>query len=159
MIIKKYLESIQDEESIFPMDSIHKKRKVLRTLYPEQVNGGAVAPRILIDFDQTIHSYDNGWKDGVIYGNVIKGTKEAINILKEKYEIVIFTARLSQINENTEEAKQQIEEWLREQNIYFDLVTADKMPAHFYIDDKAIRFEGNWNDILTKIKQIENTIN
>lgn len=152
MKLSKYLQKLQNKESVFPMDSIEKKKKIIRTVYPEQKNE-AITPRIMIDFDQTIHSFDQGWQDGVIYGDVIEGTREAINFLKEKYEIVIFTARLSKIQTNIEQRKREIENWLHENDVYFNLVTADKLPAHFYIDDKAIRFEGNWDDILTKIEK------
>ena len=54
----------------------------------------------MIDFDATIHSYHNGWSNGVIYGYPIEGSVESITELKNKgYEIVIFTARLAKQTE------------------------------------------------------------
>ena len=113
--------------------------------------------RVMIDFDGVIHSYDNGWQGGEIYGNVIEGAKEAIDVLKEKYQIVIFTTRASKrYNDlvSSDKLVADVSAWLKEHDIYFDKITSDKLGAICYVDDKAIRFENNWKDILDKIKEI-----
>lgn len=113
--------------------------------------------RIMIDFDGVIHSYHEGYKDGSIYGYVIENTKETIDELSIDHQIVIFTTRVSEGHnvdqgESVEEKRKQIENWLSENEIFFDFITADKLPAIVYIDDKAIRFENNWCDVKSKIK-------
>lgn len=108
----------------------------------------------MIDFDGVIHTYDNGWQDGELYGKPIKGSKEAIDKLKDMgYEIVIFTTRASrEINgPETDKLISNLEDYLKENEIHFDDITAEKLTAEFYIDDKGIRFENNWNEIMNKI--------
>ncbi len=157
MNMDEYLESIQNQdESLFPMDSIQKKKKPFRPVYPESISALTTNKRIMIDFDQTIHSYHEGWSDGVIYGYPLKGAKEAIEQLKSTgYEIIIFTARLSETQEfEKNRRKKEISEWLDKYEILYDDITSDKLPALCYIDDKAIRFEGCWMEALNNVEQI-----
>lgn len=108
--------------------------------------------RLMIDFDGVIHSYHKGYLDGEIYGYVIDDAKEVIDELKNDFEIVIFTSRLSNENSNNQSEKRKIEDWLKENKIHYDYITSDKLAAEYYIDDKAITFNNNWSDILNKIK-------
>lgn len=165
--IDSFLEKIQNQdESIFPIDSPHtgkafKWKKYYRTVDTTEGIDPSFQDkkRIMIDFDGVIHSYDNGWQNGKIYGKVINGTKEAINYLRDKgYEIVIFTTRASEshnINPKSKELISDLENWLKQNNIYFDKITSEKIGAVVYIDDRAIRFENNWNDIIEKINTLE----
>lgn len=168
-ILKHYLENLQNETSASAglpgFDSPHSRKKPLK-YYDEQNtdpdefrnNEGynkSKLGRILIDLDGVIHSYEEGWKDGSLYGDVIQGAKETIDKLSIDYEIVIFTSRLSQEAQNEETIKEQkrlISEWLGKNNVYFDHITADKLPAILYIDDNAIRFDGNWEEVLENLK-------
>jgi len=166
-VIESFLKKIQNqEESIFPVDSPHTgKAYKWKKYYPTVDTFEKVDPsfqdkkRIMIDFDGVIHSYDNGWQGGKIYGKVIEGTKEAIDSLKDKgFEIVIFTTRASNthnINPKSEQLVSDMENWLNTNNIYFDKITSEKLGAVVYIDDRAIRFENNWNDIIEKINNLE----
>ena len=172
-IVESFLKKIQrQDESIFPMDSPHtgkafnwkKKTGKFKTL-PQIETSEGVDPsfqdkkRIMIDFDGVIHSYDKGFQNGEVYGNVIEGSKEAVEHFKSKgYEIVIFTTRASKehnIDPKSKELISNVESWLNKNGIYFDDITADKLGAVAYIDDKAIRFESNWDDIIEKINEIE----
>lgn len=109
--------------------------------------------RLLIDFDGVIHSYHEGYKDGSIYGYLLEGAKETIDELSKTHQIVIFTSRVSQSQneESLNQIKKDIEDWLNKHEIYFDFITADKLAAVAYIDDNAIRFENNWSEIKNKI--------
>lgn len=103
--------------------------------------------RIMIDFDGVLHDYKRGWNNGKL-GWPIPGGKEFIDKMKDKFEIVIFTSRAC--NEEYPEVEEMIESvgnWLDEHEIYYDLITATKLPAVLYIDDKAIRFNNNWDKI------------
>jgi len=152
--IRKYL----DNESIFPIDSPHTGKKLPEDVYMSEQERKS-PERILIDFDRTIHKYSKGWLDGSIYDKPIDGIKEAINELRQKYEIVIFTARVSQEeNKDWKEQSLAIKEWMKHYGIYFDRITAEKLAAKFYIDDRAIRFEGNWSTTLQVIRQLESVI-
>lgn len=153
-------------ESVFPMDSFPSfgKRTMLRTLYPrtdENLDEEAeYKKRVMIDLDGTIHKYSQGYSDGTIYDRPFEGAKRVIDYLKNLgYEIVIFTTRASeenakQFNYNLDEEIGKIKDWLIKYNIYFDRITAEKLAADFYIDDKAINIpNGDWDTVLYVIKK------
>lgn len=156
-----------DNESVggFAIDSFpgmkrkKKKSQIIRTIFPENKNE-AMPKRAMIDLDGTIHKYSQGYKDGEIYDNPFEGAKEVIDWLKQNgYEIVIFTTRLSKENAkelggDLKKQAKNIIQWLKKNNIYFDRITAEKIAAQFYIDDKAIHINnGNWNTVLNVIKK------
>ena len=167
-IIDKILErrKVDDQESVggfaidsFPETPSKKKRQVIRTVYPESKDE-MLPKRAMIDLDLTLHKYSKGYKDGEIYDDAFDGAKEVIDWLRKKgYEIVIFTTRASEQNakENGGDHKEQIKkvaEWLKDNGIYFDRITAEKLAADFYIDDKAIHIKnGDWKSVLNVIKK------
>ena len=164
--IDKILERVKDNEAVgafaidsFPKSKRKKKRQIIRTVYPENKNE-QIPRRAMIDLDGTIHKYSDGYKDGTIYDNAFDGAKEVINWLRRKgYEIVIFTTRASEQNadELRGDHKDQIKKigkWLKDKGIYFDRITAEKLAADFYIDDKAISiYNGDWKAVLKVIKK------
>jgi hypothetical protein len=164
MNINTYLKHIQNNESIFPMDSPGKG--VYKVKYP--VEGGPVNEhpkkseeenRIMIDFDGVISSYKHGWNNGELTDKPNPGAKEALDKLhNDGYEIVIFTTRASKehnLNPSSFQLIEALEKWLNKYNIYYDRITSDKLGAVAYIDDRAIRFE-NWNQTLNDFKQLKN---
>jgi len=157
MIIENYLKKIQDE-SIFAMDSIHTRKRPLKISYPNEL-GTSEQQRIMIDFDGVIHQYES-WNDGRLNDEVIEGAKETIDELhKQGYEIVIFTTRASTLSNSqpsSDELIKNVKQWLKDHDIYYDNITAEKLAAVAYIDDRAIRFEGNWKDTLNKLDEITN---
>ena len=159
MNISDYLEKIQSDESVFPMDSPSKKKKKDLRYYSEVAANNDNIKRAMIDLDGTIHKYSKGYQDGSIYDDPFNGAKETIDWLKGLgFEIIIFSTRASK--ENAEEmggdqVKQirNIENYLTDNNIYFDRITSDKLGADFYIDDKAITIEnGDWHSVKEIIK-------
>jgi len=167
-IINKILEKrkIKDEEAVggfaidsFPENPQKKKRQLIKTVYPESKNE-PIPRRAMIDLDQTIHKYSKGFQDGEIYDDAFDGAKEVIDWLQRQgYEIVIFTTRASQENakemgsDHNDQIKK-VGQWLKKHNIYFDKITAEKLAADFYIDDKAIHIpNGDWDTVLKIIKK------
>ena len=144
----------------YTVKKIKKKKKVIRVAYPnEAVVKSTPVMRAMIDLDRTIHKYSKSWQDGSVYDDPIPGAKQVINWLKSKgYEIVIFTTRASAENakEHGQDVNEQIqgmENWLNNNDIPYDRVTAEKLNADFYIDDKAIHIkDGNWLEVLKEIK-------
>jgi len=143
----------------FPNTKKKKKKNILRTVYPEMLML-LDERRAMIDLDQTIHKYSKGWQNGDVYDDPFDGARDAINWLKDNgYEIVIFTTRASPGNAaemGGDEKRQiaQVQAWLKHHDIYFDKITADKISADFYIDDKAIPIHnGNWDAVLKVIKK------
>lgn len=163
--LDKFLEDVQDEEVLgfaidsFPKTKKKKKRQVIKTIYPESKQE-KIPRRAMIDLDGTIHKYSQGYKNGEIYDDAFDGAKEVIDFLKRSgYEIVIFTTRASKANakelggDHNDQIKK-IGSWLEKHGIYFDSITAEKLAADFYIDDKAIQIkDGDWDSVLNVIKK------
>ena len=78
----------------------------------------------------------------------IHGTKDAIARLRQQYRIAIHSARC-----HTEAGRRAVANWLQRYDIEVDEVCEHKPPALIYVDDRAIRFRGNWDDVLAEIRQ------
>lgn len=104
---------------------------------------------ICLDFDGVVNSYRTGWT-GIdsIPDPPIHGTNRAVERLRKEYRVVIHSARCS-----TQKGREAIEAWLTKHGIVVDEVCEHKPPALVYIDDRAIRFEGNWADTMTQLSQ------
>jgi len=101
---------------------------------------------VCVDFDATIAPWGN------LFGfpKPLPGAKDFLDMLREKgYTIVIYTSRLSTVwhaHEGRDPAAgimQQVEylqEYFKRYDLPADSVTAEKIPAVAYIDDKAIEF-------------------
>lgn len=112
---------------------------------------------IAVDFDGVIHKYSKGWQGGEIYDEPIEGVKEALGKLVEKnFKVVILTTRLNpdilKSDANVRAKRFQIVQWLRkygmEEGKHYHELTGCKPAAIVYLDDRGIRFEGNWKSIL-----------
>ena len=108
---------------------------------------------VCVDFDGTIAPF------GDLFGfpPPLPGAKEFLDGLVEKgMTIVIFTSRLSTVwhaHEGRDPARgimQQVEylqEYFRRYDLPADSVTAEKVPAIAYIDDKALEYNGSWDNV------------
>lgn len=104
---------------------------------------------VCVDFDGTLRPWGGLFDDP----DPLPGAKGFMDKLRERdFQIVVFTSRLSPQWHRDEErvpaigAYEQldyIEWWLNRHGIPFDDITAEKVPAEAYIDDRAFRFE-NW---------------
>ena len=94
---------------------------------------------VVFDFDGVIHSYKSGWK-GVteIPDPPVSGIKEAINKIREKFNVVVVSTRCI-----SPEGIKAVKNWLNKYNIVVDDIAAEKPPAICYVDDRAICFNGN----------------
>ncbi len=104
---------------------------------------------VCLDFDGVLHSYRSGWCGAdIIPDPPIHGTREAVARLRQHYRVVVYSARC-----HTEEGRCAVKAWLQKHEILVDDVCEHKPPALVYVDDRAIRFRGNWDDVLTEIRQ------
>lgn len=111
---------------------------------------------LAIDFDGVIHGYSKGWNGGEIYDPPVEGVSEALHRFKEEgYKIYIYSTRSNKTFRKTDEPDQKplMEAYLKEHHIPFDKIwTFGKPMAHIFIDDRALKFEGDWkqttNDVL-----------
>ena len=96
-------------------------------------------PVVCIDFDGVLNNYKFYDPDNLF--DMRPGAYDFIMKLSVIYRVVILTAR------DTEKVK----EWLKENNIVVDEVTNVKPPAVCYVDDRAVRFDGNFNRALHQV--------
>ena len=113
--------------------------------------------QIGIDFDGVIHKCSKGFYDGTIYDPPIEGAREALERLSKKFVIIMYSAKARK-DRMLIEGKTGIEliwEWLEkyDMNQFVKEVTAEKPRAVFYIDDKAVRFEGSWDNTFSDLKR------
>ena len=101
----------------------------------------------MIDLDGVLNNYKK-YEENVI-PEIREGAAEFLNKLcrLNKYEIILFTSRDKQLSEN----------WLKENNVhhYFKEITNIKKPASIYIDDRALKFNGNFNQTLEEIENFK----
>lgn len=97
---------------------------------------------VCVDFDGVLNEY-RGWQ-GVDYSpSPTKGTKDFLVKLSERYEVVILTARSPEF----------VTQWLTRYDLldYVKEVTNVKPPAVAYIDDRAIRYMGDYEATLDQV--------
>lgn len=110
---------------------------------------GIERPRrtICLDFDGVLHSYRSGWCGAeIIPDPPIHGTKQAVERLRTQFRVVVHSAR-----SHSEEGRRAIQAWLEKHGIVVDEVCEHKPPAYLYVDDRAVRFQGNWDDVMIDI--------
>lgn len=98
-------------------------------------------PVLCIDFDDVIRSYD---------GKLIDGAREALTVLRDDYQIVIFSCRAE-----GDRGRGSIARWLRKHGIEVDHITAMKVPAMIYVDDRGLQFCGDWWETLRQIREFK----
>ena len=98
---------------------------------------------ILLDLDGVLNEYKGNYiKDEI--PDIKEGAKEFLKKLYENYEIKIFTTRNKLLTSK----------WLIENEIdcYIEEVTNTKDPSFLIIDDRCITFEGDYTNLIQKIK-------
>lgn len=103
--------------------------------------------RVVFDFDGVIHSYTSGWKGiDVIPDPPVEGIKEVLQkLIDNQYEVCVLSTRCSEYS-----GYKAIQQWLVLNDIPFTEVRADKPPAICYVDDRALKFDANYIDLLFK---------
>lgn len=98
---------------------------------------------IYIDFDGVLNQY-TGWKGKAELFKPQKDVDLFLKKLSQDYEINIFSTR----------SCLDIADWLIKHNLreYISNITNVKEPAYAYIDDRAIRFDGDYSKVLSEIE-------
>lgn len=112
---------------------------------------------LAIDFDGVVHTFDKGYFDGTCYGNPIPGALEAIKLLSNRFQIIIFTAKAKPDRPlvNGKTGTELVREWLEKHGISECVyeITSEKPRALLYIDDNGYRFE-DWQSTLNFIDKL-----
>lgn len=115
-----------------------------------------------VDVDGVVHRYSRGWNGGLMYDTPIPGAFEGIRTLQERgFAVFLFTAR---------EELQPVADWIALHSTLpvvvddprvpgrahfwndpeYVLITNRKLPAMYYVDDRAIRHV-SWDQTLEQI--------
>jgi len=98
---------------------------------------------LLVDFDGVLANKGRGK-----WASPVAGAISAMSALRKLgYDTKVFTTRAL-----TPAGKEYVESWLEKHGVIHDGVTAEKLAATYYIDDRAIRFDGSWDDTLQDIR-------
>lgn len=97
---------------------------------------------ILIDLDGVLNTYTGNYKSNYIEP-AQDGVKDFLAKLSDKYRIKIFTTRNRLL----------VSKWLVQNqiDIYIEDITSVKEPCLLYIDDRCIKFDGNYSKVLQTI--------
>ena len=100
---------------------------------------------VCVDFDGVLNEY-KGYNERDLYSPK-PFVENFLEKLSEDYEVVIFTSRVNS----------RVESWLERNGLakYVSKVTSKKVPAIAYIDDRAIQFKGNYNEILNELEDFQ----
>jgi len=111
-------------------------------------------PTLCLDFDGVIHSYEKGWQDGSIYGELTDGFVKWAEEAKKHFKLVIYSSR-SATPEGIDAIIQWLEVRLARQGsdvTVRDFEYADKKPAAWLtIDDRCVTFEGRWDWLRSEV--------
>lgn len=115
--------------------------------------------RIGLDFDGVLHSYTSGYTGIHPQDPPVIGAIAFVNwLVEQKYEIHIFTARLSQLSDlrkdNLEEHREAIRAWLEKHGFPVNnikTIDGQKPAADVFIDDNGYRFDGDFTKVIDGI--------
>lgn len=106
---------------------------------------------ISIDFDGVLHDYSAGWQGYVPTGAPIAGSQAFVRACAtEGLEIIVSTCRAY-----TQIGREAVRAWLERYDFpaEFMHVTCEKPHADWYVDDRGIRFQGDFAAVWEQMKQ------
>ena len=100
---------------------------------------------LCIDLDHTlcrssVNQYDRALP--------VPGAADALRLLREQgWIVVIYTARHFNHWKTTHE-------WLERHGFAYDQIVYGKPPARFYVDDRAVPYEGDWPRLCERLNEL-----
>ena len=97
---------------------------------------------ICVDFDEVLNTYTS-WQGEENLFEMKAGCAEFLDKLSKDYEITILTTRRADL----------VEHWLEKYDLqkYIKRVTNQKIPAVMYVDNRAVQFNGNYEEVYSEI--------
>ena len=100
-------------------------------------------PILALDFDGVLHSYMSPWEGAdVISDGPVDGAQEFVAVAAKVMHVVIHSSRCHQPG-----GIKAMHEWMQKHDFVDVEFALDKPPAHVTLDDRAVRFKGNFPDI------------
>ena len=100
-------------------------------------------PIVCVDLDGVLNDFDK-WRGASYFHEPRPGAREFLEALNAAgYRVVVFTVRWAP----------DVREWLSTCGFYelVSEVTNIKPPAHVYVDDRAVCFDGDFADTLSRV--------
>lgn len=110
-------------------------------------------PTVCLDFDGVIHDYKKWTTASDIPNLPVEGVADFMKaVCARGYDIVVCSSRAS-----TKEGDFAIFQWLKKYDLYQYVreITAVKPPAFAYVDDRGVRFDGDFGKALTAIDDLK----
>jgi len=99
---------------------------------------------VCIDLDFTLCTHEGDYT----LAQPVEGAQEALRALREAgWVIVVQTARHFNHWKTTVD-------WLAHHDLVYDQLVFGKPPARVYVDDRAIRFDGDWVRMVQQLEAI-----
>lgn len=116
-------------------------------------------PILCLDWDGVIHSYEDGWRNGEIYGTATPGFFAWAIEAAKLFKLVIYSSR-SKAPTGTDAMREALRKWTLAAVVSGEISETDrahilnqtdfaheKPPAFLTIDDRAVTFMGNWSKL------------
>ena len=108
---------------------------------------------VAVDFDGVLHPYTRGWVGSVPDDEApMQGAHELLAALVDTgFTVVVFSTRADH-----GEGHDGITAWLERHQLaaYIDRVTHEKPPAVAYVDDRAVRWYGDWEEAFDGVMEL-----
>ena len=101
---------------------------------------------ILLDLDGVLNEYIGGFDENFIQ-KPKEGVEDFLKQLSSNFEMILFTTR----------DKSKALEWLIENKLeqYFKEITNEKKLSWLIVDDRCLKFEGDYNRLFEQIKNFK----
>jgi hypothetical protein len=119
------------------------------------MSGDNFRPTLCLDFDGCIHLYSKGWQDGTIYDDVVPGFFEWALEAVKFFQLAVYSSRSKTDTGRADMMtwlEHHLEDWNTAQPFDQRLAPGDfdypryKPAAFLTIDDRAVRFTGDWSE-------------
>ena len=99
---------------------------------------------VAVDFDGVLHAYTSGWQGAHVIAEPVPNAILGLRRLLPEFDVQIFSARNHQAG-----GIEAMRSWLALHGMTLAEIEMIGMPlakpaAHLHIDDRAIRFNGDW---------------
>ncbi len=101
---------------------------------------------LMIDLDGVLNTY-SGLYDKNYISPIRDGAVDFLEKLSKEFLLILFTSR----------SKEHAQKWIKKYNIekYFSKITNIKEPSYLMVDDRCVRFNGDFNSLINDINNFK----